>query len=65
MKKSKEERKTAFVKLTKCIFSCKTEEQVDSCYKMIDLYSKMFSDHTFDIKSEVEVLKDELSKQKI
>lgn len=64
MKKSKEERQKAFIKLTKCVLGCKTEEQVESCYTMIDLYSKMFSDHTFDIKSEVEVLKDELAKLK-
>lgn len=60
MKKSKEEKNKAFSKIVKCILSCKTTEQVESCYKMITFYDNLFSDHKFDIKSEVEVLKEEL-----
>lgn len=60
MKKSKEEKAKAFSKVVKCVVSCKTTEQIESCYKMVNLYGKLFSDHTFDIKSEVEVLTEEL-----
>lgn len=60
MKKSKEEKRKAFSKIVKCILSCKTSEQVESCHKMIDFYNNLFSDHNFDIKSEVDVLKEEL-----
>ncbi len=62
MKKSKEERSKAFSKIVKCVLSCKTIEQVESCHKMIDFYNNLFSDHKFDIKSEVDVLKEELQK---
>jgi hypothetical protein len=62
MKKSKDERNKAFNKLVKCVVSCKTIEQVESCYKMIDLYNKLYSDHKLDVKSEVDVLKEELQK---
>jgi hypothetical protein len=62
MKKSKDEKNEAFNKIVKCIMSCKTIEQVESCYKMINLYNNLFSEHKFDIKSEVDVLTEELQK---
>lgn len=62
MKKSKEERSKAFSKLVKCVLSCKTTEQVESCYKMIKFYNNLFADHKFDIKSEVDVITEELQK---
>jgi len=63
MKKSKEEKSRAFSKIVKCISSCKTFEQIDSCHNMIKFYNTLFCDHAFDVKSEVEVLTEELIHQ--
>lgn len=60
MEKTKVQKSEAFSKIVKCILSCKTTEQVESCYKMIKFYNNLFADHKFDIKSEVDVLTEEL-----
>lgn len=56
-----EKKNLAFNRIVKCIFSCKTIDQVNSCYKLINNFYELFKYDKY-IHCSVEVLKEELEK---
>ncbi|MCK9415855.1 hypothetical protein M0Q97_04275 [Candidatus Dojkabacteria bacterium] len=60
---SKDKKDKAFNKVIKSIYSCKTIEQCDNCFNLIQNFSKIFENYPY-IYCSTDVLFEELKKHK-